>query len=86
MYLVRLFFFFFQNYTKFYLDQLVNHCCMIDSVFTVKTLHSCGPAPFVLFQELLVLCPGQSEFATAVGLVQTQADHPAGTHIFPLQL
>lgn len=45
MFLVRLFFFFFQNYTKFYLDQLVNHCCMIDSVFTVKTLHSCGPAP-----------------------------------------
>lgn len=38
-----------------------------------------------LFQELLVLCSGQPEPAAAVGLVQTQAGHPAGTHVFPLQ-
>lgn len=40
----------------------------------------------VLFQELLILCPRQPELAAALGLVQTQADHPAGTHVFPLQL
>lgn len=40
----------------------------------------------VLFQELLILCPGQPEPAAALGLVQTQLDHPAGTHVFPLQL
>lgn len=39
-----------------------------------------------LFQELLILCVGQPESAAAVGLVQTQSDHPAGTHVFPLQL
>lgn len=39
-----------------------------------------------LFQELLVLRVRQPESAAAVGLVQAQTDHPAGTHVFPLQL
>lgn len=40
----------------------------------------------LLFQELFLLCTGQPEPAAALGLVQTQADHPAGAHVFPLQL
>lgn len=37
-------------------------------------------------QKLLFLRTGQPESAAVVGLVQTQADHPAGTPVFPLQL
>lgn len=40
----------------------------------------------VLFQKLLLLRAGQPEPSAALGLVQTQADHPAGPHVFPLQL
>lgn len=52
-----------------------------------NTCDKCAYAVWcLLFQELLVLCLRQPESAAAVGLVQAQADHPAGTHVFPLQL